>query len=464
MKISTSLLAGLTAGAILGAVVSVGASTGAISSLFSLVTGAENGVSVTNAYRLDGDKIKDGTVTSAEIKDQEVETADLQDGSITAVKLAPGVGGGDDLGNHTATKDLDLNGHKLINAAGISTTGLGVAGVARFQSGVAIQDGTQGAGKILGSDAQGNAAWRTEADPKVGTLANGKWCTSDGTKVNCVDDAPAGGAGTGADVPKQASNFDDAIAPGKYNVNNGSNPVGNAPVSGVGYWYLDVTQHFNGTTPNNGWTSQRAQSFYADDVWTRRLENGAWQPWFNTTALKWDRVEGRLGVDGGTNNVAVAWADNAATVNPTNLVALYRMPDGTVTTNPGTVSTVTQTAPYSACTAMGAGWTRISGFNQGFAFFANFPSDPAPTNGNAYVCDGWSGVNTCNGDPNLPGCRGTIRAATPAPTCNRCGNTGGGGGTPAVDTCTPSNFWDGSISRTCRAASNVTLLGKLIIQ
>lgn len=31
-----------------------------------------------------------------------------------------------------------------------------------------------------------------ETDPQVGTLTNTKWCTSDGTQVNCTTDAPAG--------------------------------------------------------------------------------------------------------------------------------------------------------------------------------------------------------------------------------------------------------------------------------
>jgi len=33
-----------------------------------------------------------------------------------------------------------------------------------------------------------------ETDPQVGTLTNGKWCTTDGTSVNCTSDAPAAGA------------------------------------------------------------------------------------------------------------------------------------------------------------------------------------------------------------------------------------------------------------------------------
>ena len=33
----------------------------------------------------------------------------------------------------------------------------------------------------------------SETDPQVGTLTNGRWCTSDGAKVNCTSTAPTGG-------------------------------------------------------------------------------------------------------------------------------------------------------------------------------------------------------------------------------------------------------------------------------
>ncbi len=35
----------------------------------------------------------------------------------------------------------------------------------------------------------------TEVDPKVGTLENGKWCSSNGTIITCTEDAPVSGAG-----------------------------------------------------------------------------------------------------------------------------------------------------------------------------------------------------------------------------------------------------------------------------
>jgi hypothetical protein len=33
-----------------------------------------------------------------------------------------------------------------------------------------------------------------ETDPHVGTLTDGKWCTANGTTINCTSDAPVGGS------------------------------------------------------------------------------------------------------------------------------------------------------------------------------------------------------------------------------------------------------------------------------
>lgn len=117
MKRATSLvLGGLAAGLAMGLVLSAtAAGTGAISALFSAVTGNENGAAVpVGAYRLDGDKIKDGTVTSYEIAN----------GTIKAEDLALGVGGGsDNMGNHVASQNLNMSGFTITGAVRITGPG-----------------------------------------------------------------------------------------------------------------------------------------------------------------------------------------------------------------------------------------------------------------------------------------------------------------------------------------------------
>src|SRR3989344_8902750 len=45
------------------------------------------------------------------------------------------------------------------------------------------------------------SAWPVEADPQVGTLTNGKWCTNDGTQINCtLDPTPSRWTLSGNDI------------------------------------------------------------------------------------------------------------------------------------------------------------------------------------------------------------------------------------------------------------------------
>lgn len=55
-------------------------------------------------------------------------------------------------------------------------------------------ESTTGGIKFPNGTTQITAAVTSETDPQVGTLTNGKWCTSDGSAVHCTSDAPGGGA------------------------------------------------------------------------------------------------------------------------------------------------------------------------------------------------------------------------------------------------------------------------------
>jgi len=73
----------------------------------------------------------------------------------------------------------------------------------------------------------------SETDPQVGTLQNGKWCTSDGTKVNCTQDAPSFTESDTLDsVTDRGNSTDNSITIGGLTVNGISNLKGNTSVGG----------------------------------------------------------------------------------------------------------------------------------------------------------------------------------------------------------------------------------------
>lgn len=82
------------------------------------------------------------------------------------VPPAPG-GAGDNFGSHVAEQDIDAGGNKI--------TDLGPP-----------VDGNDAANKAYVDSLVGG----TEIDPQVGLVTNGKWCTSNGTLINCDAAAP----------------------------------------------------------------------------------------------------------------------------------------------------------------------------------------------------------------------------------------------------------------------------------
>ena len=83
----------------------------------------------------------------------------------------------------------------------------------------------------------------TETDPQVGTLTNTKWCTTDGTAVNCEQDAPAGSGSVnsgGADLVAIYDTAGTAVSASAVLSDNGTNigigtvgPVSKLQVSGT---------------------------------------------------------------------------------------------------------------------------------------------------------------------------------------------------------------------------------------
>jgi hypothetical protein len=87
---------------------------------------------------------------------------------VAAFKTTMAGAGGDNLGNHSAIRNLDMNTFRITNA--------GAAVITTDGATKAYVDGLTGA---------------AETDPKVGAVTNDKFCRGDGTKVVCDQDEPS---------------------------------------------------------------------------------------------------------------------------------------------------------------------------------------------------------------------------------------------------------------------------------
>ena len=105
--------------------------------------------------------------------------------AITWPSTPPGEVEGGKIGNWVNTvKTLLLPGTTTPTNLGI---GAGVDASEKLEV-----DGNVKATGFIGDGSQLTGINYTETDPQVGTLTNSKWCTSDGSVVSCVMDAPAG--------------------------------------------------------------------------------------------------------------------------------------------------------------------------------------------------------------------------------------------------------------------------------
>ncbi len=80
--------------------------------------------------------------------------------------------GGDDLGNHTATKDINMNNNRIINV-GAPSAGTDIATKAYIDA----RTGTN------------------ETDPKIGAVTASKWCATNSGVINCDKDPDSGPTG-----------------------------------------------------------------------------------------------------------------------------------------------------------------------------------------------------------------------------------------------------------------------------
>lgn len=102
-------------------------------------------------------------------------------------------------------------------------------------------------------DCTADAPVTAETDPQVGTLTNGKWCTTDGTDIDCTSNAPTG-----------ADNLGDHTATTTLNLGT------NSMTSSVGT-IRDASGGWVRTYGNTGWYSQTYGGgwYMTDTTWLR---------------------------------------------------------------------------------------------------------------------------------------------------------------------------------------------------
>lgn len=102
------------------------------------------------------------------------------------------------VGTDTPSTMLHVNG--AATATSFIGDGSGLTGVVTTESDptvdASVKDGvdwSELSGIPAGfSDGTDDVGLTAETDPRIGTLTNGKWCSTDGSSVNCTSDAPAG--------------------------------------------------------------------------------------------------------------------------------------------------------------------------------------------------------------------------------------------------------------------------------
>jgi hypothetical protein len=142
-------------------------------------------------------------------------------GEDAIVGIASGTGASGVYGVNTDSNNVGLLGNDDYGVYGNSASGVAIYGMSPsgwagyFYGNVNINGNLSLTGSLTGY---------SETDPQVGTLTNGKWCTSDGSVVNCTTNAPV----TSETDPQVGT-----LTNGKWCTSDGSavNCATNAPVT-----------------------------------------------------------------------------------------------------------------------------------------------------------------------------------------------------------------------------------------
>lgn len=130
---------------------SYAANSWSIGALFKKITWIENGTSVTDAWRLDGSAIQDGTISSSEITDNDITSADIKNSTIESVDIKDGTIDTVDIKNGSIgsadIKDNDIGSHDIkdgtINSLDIADNTIQTQDITDGSiQGIDIKDGT----------------------------------------------------------------------------------------------------------------------------------------------------------------------------------------------------------------------------------------------------------------------------------------------------------------------------------
>jgi len=150
---------------------------------------SDGSVYVDGAFNDGAMEISDGVANFLTIDAESNTITNIGDSEISSSGVAAG-------SYMSPTITVDEDG-RLTYAASGGLTGLSDVGSATQTAGnLLISDGVDFQSITLsgGATLAGTGVITlSESDPQVGTLTNTKWCTSNGTTVNCEEDAPAGG-------------------------------------------------------------------------------------------------------------------------------------------------------------------------------------------------------------------------------------------------------------------------------
>jgi hypothetical protein len=104
-----------------------------------------------------------------------------------------------------------------------------------------------GGGSSIESVSGLSAPPSSESDPQVGTLTSGKWCTSDGSAVNCAADPPGG-----APTCVRRTNASGTSAAKMISCNAGEIMTG----GGCTHTSTSITIEDSGPTADNTWSCE----------------------------------------------------------------------------------------------------------------------------------------------------------------------------------------------------------------